>query len=178
MVVAGIFVGGRGLRMGGVRKETLRAPSGETLHERWRAIFASLGMEAIDVGGSGLVDEGRDAGPLGGVAALLAWAGKREAITVACDMPFVTEAMIARLMQAPVKRVVAARREGRWEPFFAKWHPSALPTVRANVARGALSLQRTIDEVGGEEFALDREDSQRLFDWDEPGDVLRTPGSP
>src|SRR5262252_6153486 len=79
-MLAGIFVGGRSSRMGGRPKGLLRAPSGETVVERWSSIFAALSVPAVLVGQNPaytslgieqLEDAPPDIGPLGGLLALL-----------------------------------------------------------------------------------------------------------
>src|SRR5262249_43557820 len=103
-MILGIFAGGRGTRMGGRDKALLSAPdTGETLLARARRLGEELGFECVVVGGPArgelrvLADDPPGIGPLGGLGALLAYAGDRPAIALACDMPFVTEDMLARL---------------------------------------------------------------------------------
>ena len=174
-VVAGIFVGGSGTRMGGRRKDLLRTASGETLRDRWVRLFTEAGIPWVFVGGGdpgALADEGVAAGPLGGLAALLAHAGDRRAVSVACDMPFVSRELLERLVAAPVAPVVAPRRDGRWEPFFAVWDSrTALPIVRARLAAAQLSLQGALDALGATELPTSDDEAALLFDWDTPEDV-------
>ena len=176
-VIAGIFVGGAATRMGGARKELLATPSGETIRARWERTFAELEIPCVVVGGpapGALPDEGAGAGPLGGLAALLAHAGTRYAIAVAGDMPFVTSAMVARLAASTPRTVLAPRRDGRWEPFFSIWNAAqCLPSVRARIASGALALQGALDALGADELALDDDEKRNLFDWDTREDVAR-----
>lgn len=176
-VIAGIFVGGAARRMGGARKEALVTPNGETIRARWERTFSDLGLPFVLVGGpdpSALVDEGTNAGPLGGLAALLAHAGERGVVTVAGDMPFVTGPMIAKLATATPRTVIAARRDHRWEPFFARWNAAAcLPVVRARIAEGKLALQGALAALGVEELMLTDDEKKNLGDWDTPEDVAR-----
>lgn len=176
--IGGIFVGGAARRMGGRPKELLRTASGETLRERWERLFAEVGVPVVLVGGrepGALIDEGTDAGPLGGIAALLAHTvrvGAGHAITVAGDMPFVSRVLLERLLAAPAATVVAARREGRWEPFLARWDAQrALPVVRARLAANQRALQGALDALGAAELALSSEETAQLVDWDTPADV-------
>ncbi|CAN5666660.1 hypothetical protein BH09MYX1_BH09MYX1_50640 [soil metagenome] len=161
--------------MGGARKELLATASGETIAARWERLFAEVGVRTVIVGGGAngaLVDEGDDAGPIGGVAALLAHAGEGFAISIAGDMPFVTRPMIARLVRATPRTVLAPRRDRRWEPFFAIWNARVvLPIVRAHIASGALALHALLDAAAAEAFALDDDEARNLFDWDAPADV-------
>lgn len=185
-LVAGIFVGGSSSRMGGRPKGLLRAPSGETLVERWKGLFATLGIPCVLVGERAkeayaaagldvLADErsAEDLGPLGGLLALLGHAGDRAAIAVACDMPFVSLELLRRLAEtrspAPA---LAARRDERWEPFFARYDAKAvLPTARAHADARRGSLQALLDAVHAEELPMSAAEHAELRDWDTPEDT-------
>jgi molybdopterin-guanine dinucleotide biosynthesis protein A len=71
--------------------------------------------------------------PLLGVVTALERAGGA-VVAVACDMPFVPPALLARLAAGPE---AAVRLEGRLEPFPARYDPAALPALRAALDRGA-----------------------------------------
>lgn len=184
--VAGIFVGGGSTRMGGVPKGLLRVASGETIVERWRRIFEELTIPCVLVGerakeayeGVGLdvlADDpaARDLGPLGGVLSLLAHAGDRKVIAVACDMPFVSRDLVQRLCSAaPGAAAVAARREGRWEPFFARYDArTVLPIAIAHARERRSSLQALLDAARAEELLLTGSEHAELRDWDTPADT-------
>jgi molybdopterin-guanine dinucleotide biosynthesis protein A len=118
-------------------------------------------------------------GPLAGLLALLAFAGERLAIAVACDMPLVDEALVRRLvdtMRAADAPVVAPKRLARgrevWEPLFAVYDaPRVRPVARAFAARGERKLQLLLDEAGARPLALSREEAEALADWDSPADL-------
>jgi molybdopterin-guanine dinucleotide biosynthesis protein A len=69
--------------------------------------------------------------PLTGIIAALERAGPRGVVALACDMPFVTPELIARLEA----RFGVAAPPG--EAFPARYAPSALPVLRAGLAREA-----------------------------------------
>ncbi len=177
--VLGIFVGGESRRMGSP-KGLLRT-GGVSLVERWIALGAELGLEARLVGRRPeyaawaeltLDDAPGGIGPLGGLRALLVHAGRRPALAFACDMPRVSIALARRLLGAPDAIAVAAARDGRWEPFCARWDAErALPAVEARIARGARSLTGLLDEVGATALELSAEERAELHDWDTPADV-------
>lgn len=182
-LVAGIFVGGRSSRMGGGPKGLLELAPGVTLVGRWRALFERLAIPAVLVGEHAayahlsiptIADEPH-AGPLGGMLALLAHAGDRMAIAVACDMPFVSDALVKRLAfapRAPGAPAIAARREGRWEPFFARYDaPLVLPIARAEAAAGRLSLKGLLEAAKAGELVLADAEAEELDDWDTPEDA-------
>ena len=174
--------------MGGRPKGLLRAPSGETLIERWKSLFDALAIPCVLVGERAkdayasaglavLADERAEdeLGPLGGLLALLGHAGERAAIAVACDMPFVSVELVRRLAAASAPApAVAARRDGRWEPFFARYDARAvLPTALAHAKARRGSLQALLDAVGATELAMSAAEHTELRDWDTPEDATR-----
>lgn len=182
-VLAGIFVGGSARRMGGKPKGLLETEAGETIVDRWIRIFAECNIPVVLVGDaapyeSRQIERVRDAdmavGPLAGLMALLERAGDGAAIAVACDMPYVSRTLVERLVTAPPTRVVAARREGRWEPFFARYDAArVLPVARKHAAAGAHAMQGLLEACGAQELSLDRDELRQLDDWDTPSDIRR-----
>ena len=180
--VAGVFVGGPGTRMGGRPKGLMRGPEGVTLVERWCAMLAELGVPVVLVGEAAayhrlglpsLKDEPPGVGPLGGLVALLRHAGTQPALALACDMPFVSRALVERLIAAPGDAaVVAPRRDERWEPLCARYDPlRVLPLAVARAASPHHSLQRLLDQAHAVELPLLPHETGELRDWDSPGDL-------
>ena len=152
-IVIGIFVGGAGKRMGGVAKGLLNAPaSSETLLARLLRICAESVPEAslylvgqsplyASFGLRQLADDPRGVGPIGGLRGLLLQAradGAERALALACDLPFIDDAML-RILSAPLKaaaRVPSA--EGRFQPLAATYAP--IPTLAA--VERALAAER------------------------------------
>jgi molybdopterin-guanine dinucleotide biosynthesis protein A len=189
----GLFVGGRGTRMGGVAKGLLRAPSGASILEHLltqcrvalpsaarvlvgdAAAYASLELPVLSDAPAGV-------GPLGGLRALLldaARAGEHAVIALACDMPFVSARLLARLAaETPEAVALAPRTETLWQPLCARYSLGALSAVEAALAAGERSLQRVFARLGREALPLelDPEEQSELRDWDEPDDVLRDRG--
>lgn len=185
IAVAGVFVGGAGVRMGGLAKGLLRGPDGSSLVERWAGMLRELGIPIVLVGegaayeGLGLPmlkDEPPGVGPLGGLVALLRHAGTRRALAFACDMPFVSRGLVGRLLAAPSDApVVAPRRDARWEPLCARYEASrVLPLAVARAASPHRSLQRLLDEAGAAALPLLPHEDAELRDWDSPADVILT----
>lgn len=180
---AGIFVGGRGTRMGGVAKGLLVGADGVPLVVRSARILADLGINAVlvgaheayqDVGLRMLTDAHGAEGPLAGLLSLLAGG---DALAIACDMPAFTPAAVERLLAAPPAPIVAPRRLARdlgrevWEPLFARYSATVLPIAQAFAARGERRLQRLLDEAGAVPLALGADEDDWLLDWDQPSDV-------
>jgi molybdopterin-guanine dinucleotide biosynthesis protein A len=181
-LVAGIFVGGAGRRMGGRPKGLLKAPDGVTLVERWRALLDAMSVPVVLVGEvdayaalglPSIGDEPRGIGPLGGLIALLRHARNGPAIALACDMPFVPGTLVERLRVAPDAPIVAPRNEGRWEPLCARYDPvRVLPLALGCVARSHHSLQRLLDEARAAELPVSVQERSLLRDWDVPEDMV------
>jgi molybdenum cofactor guanylyltransferase len=181
--LAGIFVGGRAARMGGVAKGLLESPSGETLVARWRRLFGELGAASVlvgcheayaDLGIECIADDPPHIGPLGGLIALLTRAGRGRVIAVACDMPFVSLELLGKLASHPSGApVVAPRHDGLWEPLFARYDaPQVLAVARKNALAGERSLQRLLDELGAASLPITHHELDQLRDWDRPEDRL------
>jgi molybdopterin-guanine dinucleotide biosynthesis protein A len=81
--------------------------------------------------------------PLVGVVTALERAGGRAVVAVACDMPFVPSALLARLAAGPEAVV---RMEGRLQPFPARYDTAALPALRAALASRA-ALRATLEAL-------------------------------
>jgi molybdopterin-guanine dinucleotide biosynthesis protein A len=183
--VLGIFVGGRGSRMGGVAKGLLETKEGELLAARLVRIGHELGLEPVLVGRAdayaellpgirALADDPQGVGPLGGLHALLAAHPTQRVMAVACDMPHVTALLLGRLAAQPGNAMVVAPRSApdRWEPLYARYDARAvLPTLRAALAQGVRSFQRLFAQLEVEELVLSAGERRELVDWDCPEDV-------
>ena len=184
--IIGIFVGGRGERMGGVQKALLLAPDGrETLLERTLAVGRAVGLEPVLVGAAELGDHARGlsqlpdheprVGPLSGLSALLDFAGERTVIAVGCDMPRLSAELMARLLrEAPDAAVLAPRdlETGKWHPLCTRYIPSLVrPVLARALAQGARSFQALFRELSVVELAVSEAERLTLQDWDTPGDL-------
>jgi molybdopterin-guanine dinucleotide biosynthesis protein A len=178
----GILAGGRGQRMGGRDKARLLAPgSEEPLIERLLRLGREAGLSCVVVGGRApegttlVHDDPEGIGPIGGLCALLAHAGERPALALACDLPYVTAALIMRLARDPSSAPVLAARDpetGKWQPLFARYDAArVLPPLRAAIAEGVRSFQTFLRTVEVSELALSDGERALLRDWDEPGDL-------
>lgn len=182
IALAGIFVGGNGTRMGGVAKGLLPTAGGKTIIERWQVILDELGVGIVLVGTHDayralgievIADQPPGIGPLGGLIALLRRAGATPALALACDMPFVSVALIRRLLTAsPNAPVVAPRRAGRWEPLCARYDGPRVLEHAVSLSEGSRhSLQRLLDDVGAMDLPLAQQQFDEMCDWDTPEDI-------
>jgi molybdopterin-guanine dinucleotide biosynthesis protein A len=182
VALAGIFVGGASSRMHGRPKGLLVAPSGETIVGRWRRMFDERGIPSVLVGRheayaplgiESIGDEPAGMGPIGGLVALLARAGGRRVIAVACDMPFVSDRLLDKLADHPSPScALAPKRGSMWEPLFARFEGTVPLEVAEKHARsGRHSLFGVLDAVGAEQLVLSDDELDELRDWDVPSDL-------
>ena len=179
--VAGIFVGGRGERMGGAAKGLLAGPDGRPIAERMRDMLQGMGLDVVLVGKDprydslglpAVEDEPGGIGPLGGLIGLLHYAGEKVAVAIACDMPFIDAPLVGKLLSAPEATIVAPRRGGVWEPLFARYDAQGvLPTARERASGGHHSLQKLLAALETRELPLPEPDWAKLRDWDSPADI-------
>ncbi|MEO6418549.1 MAG: molybdenum cofactor guanylyltransferase, partial [Polyangiaceae bacterium] len=176
----GIFVGGASRRMGQA-KGLLRSPEGPSLIDRTAGLFDAIGVpwvlvglreEYAPLGYPALADDVPDTGPLGGLVTLLRHARDGFAIAIACDMPYLSGALLERLIAAPHGAPIISARRHHWEPLFARYDaPAVLPLALASAARGERSLQKLLDAAAAEALVLAPDEAAQLDDWDTPLDV-------
>jgi molybdopterin-guanine dinucleotide biosynthesis protein A len=189
-LLVGIFVGGRGTRMGGVAKGLLKAPDSEaTLVERLLeqsrdalpAAEVALVGETDAYAGFGLRmlrDNPVGIGPLGGLLALLEYADSRAApfaLALACDLPYLSSPLLDRLAHdAPNALALVTQQARVRNPLVARYAvASALPAARRVLLTGARSLQAVLDELGTgvDCLSLSSAEERSLSDWDTPEDI-------
>lgn len=172
----------------GAPKGLLAAPDGRgPLVTRAAAIFAALGLDTVLVGVRpeyagialpALPDAFAGIGPLGGLVSLLraAAAADRYAIACACDLPFVDEAIVQRLLDAPDALLTAPHAGGVLQPLFARYDARpclAVAERRAQeaVAGGSAALQGLLRELGATPLLFNDAEASQLRDWDCPADL-------
>jgi molybdopterin-guanine dinucleotide biosynthesis protein A len=186
-LVVGIFVGGRGRRMGGVAKGLLRAPdSTQTLLERLggELRLALPHAELVLVGraeayaASGLhviADQPENVGPIGGLGGLLEHATDSHVLALACDLPRISAPLLARLAsEQPDAAALVVETEGIKNPLIARYDAARVqPVLREVVRSGRRALQAVLEALGTDVkvLALSSAEEQTLGDWDTPEDI-------
>lgn len=180
----GILVGGKGSRLGGVAKGLLPTPSHVSIIEHLLAEIDTAAPEAsVFLLGSRpeyahlkvpvLEDQPSNIGPLGGLGALLRTASD-EVVLLGCDMPFISAALLRRLLSPACKTAIATKSDGEhFEPLFARFNlPATVPVVERRIAQGCYSLQGVLVELGAETLPLTQNEAAQLRDWDTPEDMV------
>ena len=189
--LAGIFVGGKGTRLGGIPKGLLKSPRGPgTLVENLAHKLETLGFDRIVLVGQHaaydrltlpqLADSHAGVGPKAGLLALVRHAvslNRKFVFAFACDMPHINSALIRQLCtHAPEAVALVGRREMR-EPLCARYLAAAIEsTLMRQLAKHQLSLMSLLDELGTGcvELPANADSAHALVDWDEPSDLPST----
>lgn len=177
-MIAAIIAGGRAARLGGAPKWLMPTRDGRTIVARLADECRAAGLSPVVVSNRALfgdalpriVDAEDDRGPLGAVVAALAHAAPDAVVIVGGDLPRLTARLLGRLKSAPGGSI-APRRDGRFEPMFSRLSGDALGPARARLARGELSLQGLLHDVGAAELALSPDEWAELADVDDVDDV-------
>lgn len=184
----GIFVGGRGSRLGGLAKGNLTLDGGDRLVTRLlrtveqalpggpvvlvgaASAYGDLGLRTLD-------DDPPGVGPLGGLRALLLDAerhGEASVLALACDLPHLGAGLVTRLSwEAPEADFLAPRDGALWHTLVGRYSVRALPAVDATIADGERALQRVMARLGARarELVVSERERAELHDWDRPEDI-------
>ena len=125
-----------------------------------------------------------DLGALGGIHTALAWAdetGCDVALTVACDMPFVTASLLSRLVEAADRSSVALPASSGprgLEPLCAVYGVGCRAAVASAIERGDRAVISFFDEVSvrildAEEVARHGLADHMFMNVNRPGDLDR-----
>ena len=159
-VSAAILAGGRARRFGGADKASLPVGRARIIDRQLAALsavaddirivandterYAGLGVRVIG-------DAVAGAGPLGGIYSALIDATHDSVIVLACDLPFVTAALVERLAiehlaGAQIDAVVPRSARGL-EPLCAVYDRRCAGAARARIDRGALQVAGLLEDV-------------------------------
>ena len=183
--IVGLFVGGKSLRMGQPKGLLPSRVTGEPIVVRLARMAEELGFEPVLVGDASpytrvlstlrvVADQPPDIGPLGGLSGVLAMAGQRGVIALACDMPYVSSELLSRVADSAQGAMVLAPRgqAGYWEPLCARYDPAQVrPLLSMALARGVRSFRQLFDSLDVTELKLSEREREELLDWDRPEDI-------
>jgi molybdopterin-guanine dinucleotide biosynthesis protein A len=179
-----LLTGGASSRMGTPKAELM--VDGETLVQRAARLLERVCDPVVEVGPGystlTRVDEEQPGrGPLAALVAGADAVGRSgPVLLLACDLPFVTEQLLARLVDWPGDgTVVPVDRDGVVQPVCARYSRDALDRARSLLDDGERSLRSLLraDDV----TRLDDIDERDLIDVDTPAEAqrfgIRAPGS-
>lgn len=190
-VTAAILCGGHARRMGGADKGQLLV-SGATIIERQLAVLRPLATDIM------LIDRDRrhtapaaarvvgdlvpDSGALGGIYTALESSMTDHVVVVACDMPFLTTAFIAAMIEEAETADVVIPRDGRGRhALCGVFHRRIAPTLRARIDQGRLRIDEAlaglvVHEINAELLATLDRDGRLLVNVNTPEDYRDLPG--
>lgn len=157
MACGAILGGGQARRFGGRNKSALLV-QGRTIRERQLDVLRAVTPRILLVGATAdaclpadvepVPDRTPGCGPLGGLDAALAAADGAPVLLVACDMPFLSAALL-RAMLADLHGVdaVVPRTERGYHPLCAVYGPACQAAVRRRLEHGALRVRDLFDDV-------------------------------
>lgn len=98
-----------------------------------------------------VVDEIKEIGPMGGIYSGLKKCDEDALFIVACDMPFVSETAIKRIIECYLinkNKVILAYANGREQPLLGIYPKIILPTLEKQVKTQNYRLMDLLDETG------------------------------
>ena len=194
---AAILAGGRARRLGGQDKRALRVGP-TTILERQLTALNGLVDRVFIVGGDPTAagpdrpdvvpDRVPDAGALGGIYTALCESSGSHVLVVACDLPFVTAPLLARVigLAGPEIDAVVPRSADGLQPLCAVYARRLADTARRRIESGQLKVQDLLEsvrvrELGPADIAEFGDDGRLFFNVNTPGDLaeavrLSSPG--
>ena len=188
-VSAAILAGGKNVRMGKKNKAFLEM-EGKSFLARTLAVLQPIFEETMVIGYD--VDRYRSFGipvhsdlrpgngSLGGILTALARSSGERTFCVACDMPFLSPAVVRRLVERSSEgwQAVLPRLSPGVEPLCAVYSSSLIPVIEGLLDRGERRVRRALDEnrtcyVEEEELRLIDPDLLSFVNINTPGDLER-----
>jgi molybdenum cofactor guanylyltransferase len=151
---AAILAGGQATRFGGLDKSALTV-DGRTILDRQVAELAPLTSDLLIVSertyhaaARTIADVVPGCGPLGGLHAALTHARGNAVFLIACDMPYVTTAFIAHLLQfASEADIVVPQTERGYHPLCAVYTRACLEPVARRLADRQLRIRELVADM-------------------------------
>jgi len=165
-----ILAGGKNLRMG--QNKAFLEVQGERIIDRIQRIFVGLfdevllvtnsPREYLDLNLRTVTDLYRERGSLGGIFTGLFHASFSHAFVAACDMPFLSPALISHLVGlSPGYDIVIPRTEDGFQPLHAVYSRKCLPFMEDLLHQGNLKILDFFHQVRKREVP-----SGEILPWD------------
>ncbi len=101
--------------------------------------YESLGLDMIE-------DRFKGVGPLAGIHAGLLDASSKFSFFLACDLPFLSESVIRKIIQEHRgQEVFGAKSAFGWEPLCAIYAKTCLPKIEEQITKANYSLNALLD---------------------------------
>ncbi|OHC90571.1 MAG: hypothetical protein A3J99_02845 [Sideroxydans sp. RIFOXYD2_FULL_59_7] len=119
-----------------------------TMQDIFPAVIVSVRQPRAEVALPQVCDVQPDGGPLAGLVAGLAQVDTPWMFAVACDMPFIQSAVIARMAELRGEQhAVVPMIGGHPQPLFAFYAKDALPTMRDALASGEKRVRAVLQRL-------------------------------
>jgi molybdopterin-guanine dinucleotide biosynthesis protein A len=184
--IAVVMAGGDSRRMGQDKanllldKRTLLQSVVATLQPLFAEVIVSVRQPRPEIDLTQVCDDPAHSGPLAGLAAALEHASTPWVFAVACDMPFITAAVIEHLaLQRGDYQAVVPMVDGHPQPLASFYAKSCLGEVRACLSgNGRHSFRALLDKirvcyVNEEQMLAVDPQLHSFFDLDTPQDVAQ-----
>jgi molybdopterin-guanine dinucleotide biosynthesis protein A len=190
MWTGAILAGGRSRRLGGLNKAGLQIGGASVLDRQLtqlrrvvdRTIIIASDAEAFAATGVPVIpDLEPHAGALGALHTAVHAAGTERTLVIACDMPFVSEPLLAFLIEAGRTADIAIPRTARgYEPLCATYSRRSAGELRRLVEEKRFRLSEvalipglTIRELGPDELERFGPEEMVFFNINTPDDYAR-----
>ena len=155
-LAAAILAGGSARRLGGVDKATLRIGR-DRIIDRQLALLRAVADPVFIVSGHAdrfsdlpvpvVADVTPGAGALGGIYSAIVSSPHPRTLVVACDMPFLTLALLRELGRPADADLVIPRSPRGYEPLCATWAAGCAEPIRRRIQRGLLKAALMVDDL-------------------------------
>lgn len=187
-----VLAGGLSSRMGHDKAGiTLHGEGAPNLLARTIGLLSGFGLEvwvsgrspALQADGTlsphfHVTDKVPGLGPLGGIAAALELAAGRPCLVLSCDLPFMDQATMARLIKRRQNRrpgslltIYVQAETGYQENLAAIYEPGSLPLLQHCLDNKLLKLSRIIPIEQQERINYNTEESLPFFNINYPADL-------
>ncbi|MBI2189526.1 MAG: molybdenum cofactor guanylyltransferase [Acidobacteria bacterium] len=187
---AAILAGGEARRLGRIDKSAL-VVGAATILDRQLSVLRGLtphilivtsdraGVRAASAGVRVVTDRVQGAGALGGLYTALEEASTDQVFVIGCDMPFLTPAFVAYVVERGRGVDVAVPRDARGRhPLCASYARRSAAHFHARIDAGALRVGDALEgldvrEIGPDELAPFDRDGRLLLNVNTPDDYTR-----
>lgn len=172
-----VLAGGKSRRMG--ENKALLELDGKTIIERVISAIPKDGNtvkivtnsfeDYVSLGFEMLEDRFRDVGPLAGIHAGLFDASEHFSFFLACDLPFLSEAVIREIISKHHGQdIFGVKSDFGWEPLCAIYSKACIPYIEKQILKGEFSLKSLPEFL--ESSAIDLGLKNSLFNLNSPKD--------